>query len=255
MKKFIPCRKCNGKNGHYPEGFIIEKDSMGNEYIKECQCHVNWTKAESLFIQYQKANGNIQFFNYDINRDYIANNEPVNIINWINTYIEYFSKSERTRAAFCYWVGTNGTQKTTVAYYTLREILSLNYKAKYLLMNYLLKLLIAAERDDEKQEEVEELLNVDLLIIDEAFDLQKSTIYKSNYQIPFLDSFIRNRLNKNKGIIFISNNSLQTLNKDKFGNSLIDLLIRQVSLDKSEVWFSSVYRNHLSKIDDKGLFS
>jgi hypothetical protein len=252
MKKFIPCRKCNNKNGHYPEGYIITKDENGNEYVKECLCHIEWAKREHLLIQYQKANGNTQFFDYDIDKDYqSANNDTV--VTWIKKYIEYFQKSERTRSAICYWAGTNNTQKTTIAYYVLKQLLEKNYKASYILMNTLNKLLMYADRDEEKQLEIETLSDIDLLIIDEAFDLNKLTIYKSGYQIPFLDTFIRNRINKNKGIIFISNEPIDYINKEKFGVSLIDLLKRQTAYDKSVLYFTSIYNK--SKIDDKGLFS
>ena len=37
-------------------------------------------------------------------------------------------------------------------------------------------------------------LECDFLIIDDSFDKKKATIFKSGYQIPFLDEFLRTRL-------------------------------------------------------------
>jgi hypothetical protein len=130
----------------------------------------------------------------------------------------------------------------------------MKYKAQYLLMNTLVKLLMNAERNEEAQIEIEKLLDSDLLIIDESFDTKKLTIYKSGYQIPFLDSFIRDRINKQKGIIFISNVDSFDIDKNIFGISLYDLINRQIELDKSNVHFPSVYRDK-KIIDNKGLFS
>jgi DNA replication protein DnaC len=230
------------------------KKGSSFQIIRECSCHIKFFDEQKLKFKIARNGFNPSYVHYDINDDYYTkdHNDPVK--SWVKKYLDYFEKSERTRAAFCYFWGTNGTQKTSIAHYIGKELIATQNKVKYLLMNDLVHLLMQTERKEEAKKEVEDLDNYDLLILDESWDIQKITIYSSQFQLPFLDTFLRNRLQKRKGIIFISNVCPSDMSP-KFGDSLKDLVIREIEKEKSELKFAHKYRDIISKIDDNGLFS
>ena len=74
------------------------------------------------------------------------------------------------------------------------------------------------------------LIEADFLFIDESFDKSKITLFKSGYQIPYLDNFIRERYEDlRKPTIFISNIKPQDIDESLFGKSLKDLINRSTS--------------------------
>jgi len=227
----------------------------GIKSARECSCHIRWTEEQKLKLRYECAGGKTQFYNYNFDRDYVKNPVRDDTYPFILKYIEHFPRSERVRASITYFHGTNGTQKTTVAYYILREIIKLGFKARYLLMNDLIKYLMKAERDEEMQHMIESLSDYDLLIIDEAFMKNKVTIYQSKFQMPFLDSFIRNRINKSKGIIFISNVAPEEISSEGFSKDIQDIIVRQVRIDKSSAYFTMPYVAGQKVIDEEGMFN
>ena len=107
-------------------------------------------------------------------------------------------------------------------------------------------------------------MDCDFLIIDEAFDLKKSTIFASGYQIHYLDNFIRNRFEINKkSIIFISNvlprdiasippSRPKEAPREGFGQSLQSLVERNVR--ESTLMFNDVWTENVNVIDRLGLF-
>jgi DNA replication protein DnaC len=71
-----------------------------------------------------------------------------------------------------------------------------------------------------------DLVNCDLLIIDDAFD-KKSLVYKSGYQITYLDTLLRTRLERTgKSIIFTSNTNIEDIDEEKFSLSIKELVKR-----------------------------
>ena len=112
-----------------------------------------------------------------------------------------------------------------------------------------------AERDEEIQGKLEKLEDVDLLLIDEAFDKEKVTLYKSNFQVPFIDSFLRNRMQtKHKGIIFISNVSPYDIESKGFNYSIQDLVVRNMNKEKGFMEFKDRYDDIKSSVDTEDLF-
>ena len=74
------------------------------------------------------------------------------------------------------------------------------------------------------------LLTSDFLIVDESFDKSKITLYRSGYQIPYLDNFIRERYeSRRKPIIFVSNIKPNDIDENLFGRSLKDLIVRSTA--------------------------
>jgi DNA replication protein DnaC len=145
----------------------------------------------------------------------------------LSKYLKDFDKKFRSIHLY-FWSNKNGTQKTTSASILAKELILKGFNVKFILMSELTKLLLK-ESFEEVDEEINTLLNCDFLVIDDCFDPKKVTIYKSGYQIPFLDTFLRNRLElKRKATCFTSNYSLNEIDENTFGTSLVKLLQRQI---------------------------
>jgi DNA replication protein DnaC len=72
------------------------------------------------------------------------------------------------------------------------------------------------------------LRSVDFLVIDDAFDPRKSTLYKSGYQFGFLDTFLRYRLETlGRATCFTSNVPVEEIVKN-WTPSIASLVMRSV---------------------------
>ena len=267
MIKYVQCRRCFGKNGKVASpGYISEmklaKDGKTQvEVLTECECHIKWRNACKIEGRAKKAHLNMKWVDFDPEKEYVGERSIFNR----NRLISYTKQSldpntpeeKRNKLKSCviYVYGPNGTQKTTLANYVGFQFLKANKTVYYCLMNDLIKLLQKADRDENTQELLDRISDVDLLIIDEAFDSKKVTIYKSDWQIPFLDTFLRNRIQtKNKGILFVSNVDIDEIAENKFSPSIQDLVNRNVALCNGKLYFEDNYVSSLSKVDVEELF-
>lgn len=266
MLEFIPCRKCKGKNGKVaPEGYIstwVEgKNGSKVEVLTECDCHKKWVNECKVEARAKKANLNLKWINFNPEKDYVGTkslDSVKRVISYTNKSLDKsLDKDKRRRilSSSLYIYGRNGTQKTTVANYMGYEFLRAGKKVKYFLMNDLIKLLQKADRDEDIRVELDKISEEsDLLIIDESFDKKKVTLYKSDFQIPFLDTFLRNRLQTvNKGIIFISNVSIDEIEDNGFTSSIQDLVKRNVPA-YGILNFDDKFDEEKSDIDTEELF-
>lgn len=169
-------------------------------------------------------------------KDYIGSNRS--IPRKLTQYVEGFSDRYRNVHLY-FWSHENGTQKTTMASITGNLLLKKGFSVRFILMGDLLTLLTEHEDKEEMAERRKDLLDCDFLIIDDSFDRKKATIYKSGYQISFLDIFLRDRLERlRKATCFTSNFSLDEIDEEVFGISLKSLVKRSI-LDPFE--FSVLY--------------
>ena len=271
MEKFIQCRQCLNKNLSLksgrpivPPGFIVEQihsDISGqlDDVVRECECHIAWRKKHELEVAAKNASLSPQWIDYDPKKDYIGTESKDNVDRLIK-FTERSNNPDETNdvksqlaASVIYMYGTNGTQKTTLANWMGYEFLKAKKTVKYILMNDLIKMLQKAERDETVMNKLEKLEDVDLLLIDEAFDTKKVTIYRSNFQVPFLDSFLRTRMQtKHKGIIFISNVSPYSIEEEGFNRSIQDLVVR--NMKKNFMEFKDRYDSVMSAVDTEDLF-
>lgn len=271
MKKFIPCRNCYGKNGNVaPEGYISTwvdgQNGSKIETVTECSCHVKWRLDTKVESKAKKANLNIKWINFNPDTDYVGE-KSLDSVNRIKSFVSKVISKDTpvsTKSAILstsiYMFGRNGTQKTTIANYVGYEFLRNGKSVYYCLMNDLVKLLQEADRNPEVQEKLDYISKVDLLIIDEAFDIEKMTIYRSEFQIPFLDTFLRNRLQtNNKGILFVSNVSIEDIDKPQskrefaFNKSISDLVQRNVP-SYCRLTFDDKFEEEKSKLNEEELF-
>jgi DNA replication protein DnaC len=212
MKSFINCRKCT-------DGWLLDKET---EEAEKCQCLLAYENKilNELYIQKSNLPENIK--DYDIS-SYIGNDESKNI-DKLKQYINEFEETFKNIHLYIY--GTNSTQKSTVLSWLGKEICKKGFSVYYCLMNNLLKDLCNEQFDEKLKEKIDKYNDSDLLIVDESFDKMKNLIYKSQYQISFLDQFLRNRIeNNNKATIFISNIDINKMD-DIFGNSIKFLIKR-----------------------------
>jgi DNA replication protein DnaC len=149
----------------------------------------------------------------------------------IDKMIKYSNNFDRYKSTHLYlWSHENSTQKTTMASILGKEILIQGKSVNFILMNTLTKLLSRGTFENEQDSLIaKKYLECDFLIIDDSFDKKKATIFKSGYQIPFLDEFLRTRLEiLGKATCFTSNYSLEEIDESVFGVSIKKLMMRSI---------------------------
>lgn len=159
-------------------------------------------------------------------KDYIGTNRaiPRKLSIYLNKFEEKFC-----HVHLYFWSHENGTQKTTTASILGKELIEKGFSVRFILMGDLLSLLSSLEKKDEVSSKRQELLECDYLVIDDSFDKKKATIYRSGFQISFLDIFLRERLEvKKKATCFTSNFSLDEIDEEVFGRSLKKLVKRSI---------------------------
>jgi len=127
------------------------------------------------------------------------------------------------------WSKFNGTQKTTTAKVIAAELSKKGLSVQFVLMNQLIEALTEMNETGSTQELLRNCRSVDFLIIDDCFDVNKITIYKSGYQLSFIDTFLRERLEANrKSTCFTSNVPPEEIDQ-KFGISIRSLVQRSTA--------------------------
>lgn len=256
-QKFIPCRTCRNKPGPKP-GFYFETIPYGqstSRVVVECDCHKEW-KHKNIF-RIRAVAGSIWPESIDYNPD--NEYEGVQSVENVERFKKYVTQFEDYTDVMVYLYGPNGTQKTTLAQWAGAVLLDRGYRVQYMLMQNLLEMLSELTRDHdaeaEKKRIVERLKTIDLLIIDEAFSKDKVTLYKSGFQLPFLDRFLRERFEMHrKGILFISNHPPEAITQQGFSKSIEDLVTRKTRPNGSALEFLDNYVKSASNFNVRGIF-
>jgi len=174
----------------------------------------------------QAASIPLSIMNYNISSYH--GEKSLQEIKKVQQYIDKFDSKFKHISLYLY--GANSTQKTTIAHYIGRELCKKHVLVQYILMNdliiHLTKENFFNEENDSSVDLIDSCRNVQCLIIDEAFDKEKILWYKSNYQLSFIDTFLRRRMEQdNKSVIFISNQHPTSI-ENSFNKSISDLIIR-----------------------------
>ena len=247
MRPFIPCRKCVGKPGPKPGYYYDMLD--GFQVIVECDCHKNW-KSQVEFernLKISNINPDYEF------KDYVGSKsiKDCKALEFMADHYEKFNYK-----TMVYLWGKNGCQKTSMVQTLGKQLISKGYTVQYTLMSDLLNALVKEFEDEnssKKEAFIKRCMNVDLLIVDESFDSRKVTIYKSGYQIPYLDNFIRNRFEiEKKSIIFVSNKKPNEIEEQGFGLSVQNLVERNTT--QSFLKFEDEYIKSRGVPDRMGIF-
>lgn len=239
MKNFIGCRKCKDN-----PGFLI-RTVDGIEVKLRCDCWKRWARNRQTQITLEKSDvpiGVLPFdlMNYDPEKDYIGNTTKKTIVPKLKTYVEHFE--ERFSDKLLYFSGDSGTQKTTLACWIARCVAEKGKSVKYILMNDLLRILQKADFDDAHNDKAQELYKVDLLILDRAFDKSQVNLYKSGYQLTFLDTFLRKRVEQHgKAMIIVSNTPVENIPDHGYTKDSMDFILRKVLQADTQFEFKDRY--------------
>ena len=250
MTNFTPCRICAKKKGPFPGFYFVEEGEA--TYVKECECHKQWFARQNLERRLSAANLWVDL-DYDPDRHYRGTKSLEEVSN-LKFYVKNFDKRFSSKMVYLY--GANGTQKTTLAMWVGRELIREGKTVYYSLMENL-SIALAPDfnaEDDSRAKLVERALDADLLILDESFDKNSTTIYKSGYQIPFLSNFLKTRAEVDKkAIIIISNTLPADIASHGFGIGLQNFIAR--STRESLLQFRDIYVKEANVIDSKALFN
>jgi len=241
MKPFSPCRRCGKKSDpsdRSPIGFYRDPDIPGN--VIECPHHAEWRDRTNKIRKYTRRGFREDGWDLVYPGGYVGDRSRHNM-ETVLEYVESFKTSGSLRKHTLYFCGPQGCQKTLIASYVGAELTRAGFDCRFVVMNDLVKKLLEIKFDDGATEYVDDLQRADLIIYDESFDLDKLTLYKSGYQIPFLDTFLRSNLRKH-GNIFISNVYPNEID-DKFGPSIRDLMQREVEYFDTLLTFTDNWRN------------
>lgn len=263
-QEFRQCRSCPRIKSDGPEPGYYYKKVGKYTFIQECDCHRRW--RESVTKNNEMILSNIT---YDCTFDnYVGfkSLKDLECLRKVATHPEFFKDKK-----MIYIWGPNGCQKTSMVQALGKELILKGYTVQYTLMASLITGLVSDFSEDDKAKEKKEFFikrctDCDFLIVDEAFDYTKNTIYTSGYQIPYLDTFLRNRFEINgKSIIFVSNvrpkniadpppsKPGESINRQGFGISLQNFVERNTK--QSLLEFKDVWIENVNKIDPQGLFS
>lgn len=252
---FIQCRKCPRlKLGGPKPGYYYDKSESGFDVVRECDCHKKWRIEKEL-----EAKCEIAKVKTNITWDDYKGTSSLNDIKCLRLFAENFNLN-KFRHSMVYIQGNNNTQKTTFAQLVGKEVLKKGYNVQYILMQRLLDILVPDFSSEDLIKEENEILlkrckNSDLLIIDEAFDTEKVSLYRSGYQIPYLDHFLRQRFDVDKkAILFVSNVEIQDIAKKGFTKSIQSFIDRN-TLESRLSFKDDFNRNSMNQINPYALFN
>lgn len=183
-----------------------------------------------------------------------AGKSSLNEIERLKKYCECFNPKtteqqtiDKAKTSWIYLYGSNGTQKTTCSLIVGKTLVSFGYDCRYTLMKTLIDNLWNSQRDETSKQKVDEWLNCDVLIIDEAFSKDKLHLWQSGNQIGYIDEFLRERINLGKGCIFVSNTRPEDVEKQGFSHSIQDLLLRELKKQNGLMEFKDNYFDSISE--------
>lgn len=246
---FIPCDNC--KNEKIP-GYI-HKVIDGYTYVVECDCHKKWREENELERKCISVN-----IRPDYKWEDYKGKKSIDSLNCLkelsNNFKNYIYKT------MIYLYGPNSTQKTSMVQVLGKELISKGYKVFYTTMNDLINALVrdfntSDEENERKDYFIKRCTECDLLILDESFDPTKVTIYKSGYQIPYLDNFLRSRYDiSKKSILFISNVKSSEIEDKGYGRSLQEFVMRNTA-ESTLTFEDNIRKNANANMNPLGLFN
>jgi hypothetical protein len=126
------------------------------------------------------------------------------------------------------WSRVNGTQKSTCAKDIIVRLAKRGVKSRFVLMDRLVKTLLDAERDADAKQKAEEWAAAEFLVIDECFTKGQITLFKSGYQLAFMNTFLKERLEVfRRATCFTANAPIEDIGRE-WGVSIQSLVDRSV---------------------------
>jgi hypothetical protein len=174
---------------------------------------------------------------------YIGEDRSNNIIK-LKKYCDEF-KTNFMHIHLYLWSRINGTQKSTCAKDIIVRLAKQGVKSKFVLMDSLIKTLLDAERDDESKQKAKEWSTAEFLVIDECFAKGQITLFKSGYQIAFLNTFLKERLEVfRRATCFTANVPIEDIGQE-WGTSIQSLVDRSIATPMlfNDTIAKTVFRN------------
>ena len=203
----------------------IEKEINGEIYLIK---NPEW-KAKQLEVleEYNLSQSNLPIHVKGLTlNSYVSSDRT--IPRKLSIYVSEF-KNKFKNVHLYFWSHENGTQKTTVASIVGNLLMNQGNTVKFISMGDLIKQLQSEQFDEEMSSSIEIYKSCDFLIIDDAFDKRKATMYKSGWQISFLDQFLRYRLETVRlATCFTSNFPINEIDENSFGISIKKLIERSI---------------------------
>lgn len=222
MIEYKGCEICNGSKYFYTE----DPKNPGMFVATPCKCYIKYLHDRRLEILTERSGLSLDILNYDIS-SYYGDRSKDNVSklkDFIENFTEYKSSS-------IYFYGKKSTQKSTLSKWVARELIDKGHSVYYVLMDVLLKDLCNEQFLDKKDIETRNRIRAyktsDFLVIDESFKKERVLIYKSNYQITFIDSFLRERLESKKlSTLFVSNAPIEDIEKEGYNEYIQEIINR-----------------------------
>lgn len=187
-----------------------------------------WTEAQQTFYRenvYKKAGIPCSRFKFSFESYEEEQFEP--ILKSLTFLINNFERGLKSKANMYFW-GGNSTKKSSLASVLGMKVCDLGFKVSFITFSDLIEALQNMQFDENERDTVLKIEESHLLIVDDAFDRDKTKIYKSNHQIPYIDTFFRKRLETSNTItLFTSNTPIEEL-ENSFGLDIYHLIKRNV---------------------------
>lgn len=247
MNEFVACGNCS-------RGYIYDRDNETGELVaKRCSCLTEWLASRKQQILLEKSGLPAGFLHYTID-DYKGKDEANNV-GKLKLYVAQFEEKFRNLSLYL-WSEVNGTQKTTVAKWILGQVIEKGFSARFVNMNELVEKLIKNYFDGSYQDEIDHARDVDLLVVDDAFDSQKVNLWKSGYQLSYIDTFFRVRLEQHERATIFTANVDPSQIHDIYNQSIGNLILRNVvDFEFKDVIVGGEARTAVSRIENpKELF-
>jgi len=241
--EFVKCRKCSvpieAKIKWLPECWFLDT-SNGCVIVKECDRHREWAAREFNRHRYEQRGFPTYAFYLNMPLDYVGDKTRKNAERLVS-YAEKFTTNPEVAGCIIYLHGSRGTQKTTLASWVAGRLISKNVDVRYILMNDLVRALMDEDFDDAVGSRVADLRGCDLIIVDEAFDADKTRLWDSGKQHAAIETFFKSRRAQSLGTMFISNCGPADIEKQGFTESIADFVRRELAQYDSALQFSDKY--------------
>lgn len=178
------------------------RQENGEDVLVETEDWKRFKREKKVLIELER-NG-VLLGDFSRLDQYKGDDKPKNIEK-LQKFIDEFDSRYRKVHLYLY-SALNSTQKTTVSKIIAKELALKGFSVMFINMDELVKKLTQENFDNSNDDILRKVRDSDFLVVDDSFDPSKMTLYKSKYQLSFLDSFLRYRLEtKKKSTCFTSN--------------------------------------------------
>ena len=233
------CSKCK-------DGWIFNEQTGT---ATKCDCLKSYQELQKFLLNQSKAN----IFEHNSSVDDLMLKDK-NLLSKIKYYTQNLDNKTSSNSSL-YLYGRNNCSKTFTAKSILYDACKKSIDCRFIIMGDLVDMITDAFATEKKNDKIDEYLNCKLLVIDDAFDKAKVTLFKSGYQLPYLDRFIRKRLETYKlNTIFTSNVKIEEIQNNGFSYDIQNLIERNIKLRGGYLEFNDVFVSDEYNIDVKSIW-